>query len=80
LRRWNVLPVGVRGGCLHVGVTDVPSDHLRRDLMRFSSLELRFCLILPEQLEALSGGRLPLEGVRDVLPPARVSGDRTPAP
>jgi len=79
VRRWNVMPVGVHGGCLHVGVTDVPSDHLRRDLMRFSSLELRFCLILPEQLEALSGGHLPLEGVRDVLPPARVAGGRTPA-
>jgi hypothetical protein len=58
-RRWRVLPYHVSEGALHLAGTDVPTDDMRRDLRRFSSLEIRFRLITPAEFETLAEQHLP---------------------
>jgi hypothetical protein len=51
--RWKVLPFRAAAGRLFVAGTEVPSEELRRDLHRFSSLEIRFQLITPTDFEEM---------------------------
>jgi len=52
-RRWHVLPYKVTGGQLFVAGPDVPSDEMKQDLQRFSSLAVRFNLVTPTDFEEL---------------------------
>jgi type IV pilus assembly protein PilB len=58
-RRWSVLPFRVEMGHLHVAVADVPPPGLTRELARFSSLEIRYRLVLPAEFARLEREYLP---------------------
>ena len=58
-RRWGLLPCHVEDGALYVAVADTPTESMRRDLSRFSPLEIRFCLITPTQWRMLAARHLP---------------------
>jgi adsorption protein B len=58
-RRWKVLPYRVAAGELHVLTAEVPSEEMTRDLSRTCHLEVRFRLVRPRELEALSRKYLP---------------------
>ncbi len=51
--RWRVLPYRIVMGQLHVATSEPPSEAMIRDLERSTTLELRFRLTAPEELEAL---------------------------
>jgi adsorption protein B len=58
-RRWSVLPYRVAVGALYVLTADVPSEQMARELARASRLEIRFRLVRPADLKALSCKYLP---------------------
>jgi adsorption protein B len=58
-RRWKVLPFQVQGGELHVAVADVPSQELKRQLERVSTLTIRYRLVPPEEFARLEREYLP---------------------
>jgi adsorption protein B len=51
--KWKVLGFKVEDGELFVAGPDVPSEAMSSDLRRFSSLEIRFHLVTPENFESL---------------------------
>lgn len=52
-RRWKVLPVRVESGQLHLAVADLPGPAITRELRRYSTLEIRCCLLPPKRLDSL---------------------------
>jgi len=58
-RRWSVMPFRVETGQLHVAVADVPTADLRKELARFSSLEIRYRLVRPAEFARLEREYLP---------------------
>jgi hypothetical protein len=54
-----VLPYKVAAGHLFVAGSELPSDEMHRDLRKFSSLELRYHLVTPTELEELTHEYLP---------------------
>jgi adsorption protein B len=61
-RRWKVLPFRVETGKLHVATADVPSRELRRELARFSAMEIRYRLVRPAEFARLEREYLPPRG------------------
>lgn len=61
-RRWKVLGFRIDGGQLFVAGPDIPCERMNAELRRFSSLEIRFHLITPEQFERLQREFLPHAG------------------
>ena len=59
-RRWRVLPFRTADGALYIAGTDPPCETMRRELSRFSSLEIRFRLITPTDWAALAEQHLPM--------------------
>lgn len=51
--RWRVLPYRIVMGQLHVATSEPPSEEMIRDLAQSTTLELRFRLTAPEELEAM---------------------------
>jgi hypothetical protein len=58
-RKWKVLGFKVADGELFIAGPDVPSEAMSVDLRRFSSLEIRFHLVTPENFESLQREFLP---------------------
>jgi hypothetical protein len=52
-RRWKVLGFKVADGELFIAGPNVPSEAMSADLRRFSSLEIRFHLVTPQNFEDL---------------------------
>ena len=52
-RRWKALPYRIIMGQLHVATSEPPTDEMIRDLAESTTLELRFRLTAPEELEEL---------------------------
>jgi adsorption protein B len=59
-RRWRVLPYRMNVGQIHVVTADLPSPEMLRELSIFSSMEVRFRLVLPREFEALAREYLPV--------------------
>jgi len=55
LRKWQVLPFRIAAGELYVAGSDVPGEEMRRDIRRFTSLEIRFQLVTPGEFRELAG-------------------------
>jgi hypothetical protein len=53
------MPFRVETGQLHVAVADVPTADLRKELARFSSLEIRYRLVRPAEFARLEREYLP---------------------
>lgn len=53
-RRWRVLPFRIAAGELYVAGSDLPGEEMRKDIGRFSSLDIRFQLITPTEFEELA--------------------------
>ncbi len=58
-RKWKVLPFRVLSGQLYVLGPELPSDAMTRELSRFSSLELQYQLVTPDDFEELAARYLP---------------------
>jgi len=58
-KRWKVLPYKVAAGHLFVAGAELPSDAMHDDLRKFSSLEIRFHLVTPDEFEELAHEYLP---------------------
>ncbi|HWE50724.1 MAG TPA: glycosyl transferase family protein [Bryobacteraceae bacterium] len=54
-RKWRVLPFRIAAGELHLAGTEVPHDEMHREIMTFTSLEVRFHLITPTEYADLAG-------------------------
>jgi adsorption protein B len=54
-QKWRVLPFRIAAGELHVAGSELPDEEMRRDMRRFSSLEIRFHLVTPTEFEELAG-------------------------
>ena len=61
-RRWKVLPFRVETGKLHVATADVPTRKLRRELARWSAMEIRYRLVRPGEFARLEQEYLPPRG------------------
>ena len=61
VRRWKVLPYRVDLGQLHVATADLPTPEMTGELARLSALEIRFRLVQPEELEAMTAQYLPAD-------------------
>jgi len=57
-RRWNVLPFKVSAGRLHVAGPELPSDEMRRELRKYTGLEIQFHFITPGNLRELTSALL----------------------
>jgi hypothetical protein len=64
-RKWKVLGFKVVAGQLYVACPNVPTDEMNEELRRISSLEIRFHLVTPGNLEQLQ---------REFLPKTRAAG------
>jgi len=53
VERWRVLPFRVADGSMILATPEEPSRRLRRELSRFTGLEIRFQLVPPENFEQL---------------------------
>lgn len=62
-RKWQVLPFKVAAGHLHVASAQPPTDAMHGELEGFSSLEIRFQLVSPEEFRALAEKYLEPAGV-----------------
>jgi len=62
VRRWKVLPYRVDLGQLHLVTPEPPSEEMTRELASFSSLELRFRLVRPEEFSRMAREYLPKAG------------------
>jgi hypothetical protein len=58
-RKWKVLPFRVLSGRLFVLGPELPSAAMTRELSRFSSLELQYQLVTPDDFEELAARYLP---------------------
>ena len=61
-RRRKVLPFRMETGELYVATADVPSAELRRELARFSAMEIRYRLVRPVEFARLEREYLPPRG------------------
>jgi adsorption protein B len=52
-RKWRVLPFRIAAGELYLAGSEVPGDEMHKEIRRFSSLEVRFHLVTPTELEEL---------------------------
>jgi hypothetical protein len=73
-REWQILPFRIADGELHVAGCELPGDGVRRELRRFCSLQLRFRLVTPGELDRLLSEHLPDPANRA---PAGEVGERT---
>ncbi len=53
VREWNVLPVRIEAGSLHLASPDLPTDELRDALRRFTRLEIRVEVVTPTNFRRL---------------------------
>jgi hypothetical protein len=53
-RRWKVLPFQVRAGRLLVAGPELPTDPMRRELRKYTGLEIQFHFITPGNLRELT--------------------------
>jgi phosphoglycolate phosphatase-like HAD superfamily hydrolase len=53
VRQWRVLPFKVEEGALFVATPESPAPAVRRELARFTRLEIRFHLVTAENYEEL---------------------------
>jgi adsorption protein B len=53
-REWKVLPFKIDGGQLFVAGPELPTDAMQKDIQRFTSLDVRFQLITPENYKELA--------------------------
>jgi hypothetical protein len=53
-QKWRVLPFRIAAGELYVAGSELPDEEMRRDIGRFSSLEIRFHLVTPTEFEELA--------------------------
>ncbi len=58
-RRWRVLPFRISAGEIYLAGAELPGDEMRRAIREFSSLEVRFQLVTPTELEELALEYLP---------------------
>lgn len=58
VREWKVLPFKILSGSLFLAVAEPPAEELRRELSRFTRLEIRFQLVTPGDFEALARSAL----------------------
>ncbi|HUB83467.1 MAG TPA: glycosyl transferase family protein [Bryobacteraceae bacterium] len=61
-RQWKVLPLHLDAGELHVATADLPSPKLRRELARFSAMEIRYRLVSSGEFARLEREYLPPRG------------------
>ncbi len=54
VREWNVLPVRIEAGNLHLATPDTPSEELQEILHRFTRLEVRVELVTPTNFRRLA--------------------------
>ena len=54
VREWRVLPFQVAEGALFLAGPEVPSARMNSTLRGFTSLELRFHLVTPQEFERLA--------------------------
>ncbi len=54
VREWNVLPVKIEAGSLHLASPDLPTEELHEVLRRFTQLEIRVQLITPTNFRRLA--------------------------
>jgi hypothetical protein len=52
-REWKVMPFKIMAGSLFVAAAEAPGEELRRELARFTRLELRFQLVTPSNFATL---------------------------
>ncbi len=52
--RWHVMPFRIAEGRMFLATPEEPPEKLRQELKRFTSLELRFQLVSPENFERLT--------------------------
>jgi hypothetical protein len=53
MQRWRVQPFGVCEGKMLLAAPQAPSPRLMRELSKFTRLEIRFCIVSPENFEQL---------------------------
>lgn len=58
IRRWKVLPLRVEQGRMLLGGVDIPTDELWARMRQLTRLEVRYCLITPDNFEALAAEML----------------------
>lgn len=58
-RQWKVLPFRIQSGRLFLAGPELPSDRMSLELQHFSSLEIRFHLLMPSDYEKLAERFLP---------------------
>jgi adsorption protein B len=54
IREWNVVPVKIESGSLHLASPDLPTEELHEVLRRFTRLEIRVQLITPTNFRRLA--------------------------
>jgi adsorption protein B len=52
--RWRVLPFRIAAGELYLAGSELPDEAMRRDIRRFSSLDIRFHLVTPTDFAELA--------------------------
>jgi len=58
IRKWNVLPVKIEAGELHLASPDLPTEELHEELRRFTRLEIRVQLVTPVNFKRLADALL----------------------
>ncbi len=53
VREWNVLPVRIEAGSLHLASPDLPTEELREALRRFTRLEIKVEVVTPTNFRRL---------------------------
>jgi adsorption protein B len=59
VRQWRVLPFRITAGELYVATSEVPGSDIQDSLRMFSSLQLRFHLVIPREFDAMVAEFLP---------------------
>jgi hypothetical protein len=49
----QVIPIGVKGGCLYLATPQVPTEEIHAEIARFTRLGLRFSLVTPANFRQL---------------------------
>jgi bacteriophage N4 adsorption protein B len=58
VREWNVLPVRIESGRLHLASPDIPTDALEAELRRFTRLDIKVQLVTPANFQRLADALL----------------------